>query len=84
MSTYILWDIDGTLIYNTPSAGALYIEAIEQVTGVRPTVPVADPHGMTEGQLLLAPSHYAHRTIPSKIDRHRISFAFDVVPHVGS
>jgi len=54
MSTYILWDIDGTLIYNTPSAGALYIEAIEQVTGVRPTVAVPDPHGMTEGQLLLA------------------------------
>jgi len=54
MSTFILWDIDGTLIYNTPSAGALYLDAIEQVTGVRPTVPVPDPHGMTEGQLLLA------------------------------
>lgn len=54
MSTYILWDIDGTLIYNTPSAGALYLDSIEQVTGVRPTVPVPDPHGMTEGQLLLA------------------------------
>ena len=54
MSTYILWDIDGTLIYNTPNAGALYLDAIEQVTGTRPTVRVADPHGMTEGQLLLA------------------------------
>lgn len=54
MSTYILWDIDGTLIYNTPSAGALYLDAIEHVTGVRPTVPVPDPHGMTEGQLLVA------------------------------
>lgn len=54
MSTYILWDIDGTLIYNTPTAGALYLEAIEQVTGVRPTVPVANPHGMTEGELLAA------------------------------
>ena len=54
MSTYILWDIDGTLIYNTPNAGALYLEAIEQVTGSRPTVPVPDPHGMTEGQLLAA------------------------------
>ncbi len=54
MSTFILWDIDGTLIYNTPSAGSLYIEAIEQVTGTRPTVPVPDPHGMTEGQLLAA------------------------------
>ncbi|WP_324750553.1 putative 2OG-Fe(II) oxygenase [Sphingomonas sp. LY54] len=33
-----------------------------------------------EGMLLLAPSHYSHRTIPSGIDEHRISFAFDVVP----
>jgi len=53
MSTYVLWDIDGTLIYNTPQGGALYIEAIEQVTGTRPTVPVDNPHGMTEGQLLI-------------------------------
>jgi phosphoglycolate phosphatase-like HAD superfamily hydrolase len=53
MSTFILWDIDGTLIYNTPNAGALYIDAIEHATGTRPTVPVPDPHGMTEGQLLL-------------------------------
>jgi phosphoglycolate phosphatase len=54
MSTYVLWDIDGTLIYNTPTAGALYLDAIEQVTGVRPTERVTDPHGMTEGQLLAA------------------------------
>lgn len=33
-----------------------------------------------EGMLLLAPSHYQHRTIPSGVDRHRISVAFDVVP----
>ena len=32
------------------------------------------------GTLLLAPSHYAHRTIPMGVDEHRISFAFDVVP----
>lgn len=54
MSTYILWDIDGTLIYNTPTAGSLYLDAIEHVTGTRPTVPVENPHGMTEGQLLTA------------------------------
>lgn len=34
-----------------------------------------------EGKLLLAPSHYAHRTIPSGADEYRISFAFDVVAH---
>lgn len=54
MSTYILWDIDGTLIYNTPTAGSLYLDAIEHVTGVRPSIPVENPHGMTEGQLLVA------------------------------
>jgi len=32
------------------------------------------------GTLLLAPSHYAHRTIPTGADENRISFAFDVVP----
>jgi hypothetical protein len=35
----------------------------------------------SEGRLLLAPSHYAHRTIPSGADSYRISLAFDVVPH---
>ncbi|MFL6843675.1 MAG: putative 2OG-Fe(II) oxygenase [Allosphingosinicella sp.] len=34
----------------------------------------------SEGLLLLAPSHYRHRTIPSGIDDDRISIAFDVVP----
>jgi tetratricopeptide (TPR) repeat protein len=33
-----------------------------------------------EGHLLLAPSHYAHRTIPPRTDEPRVSFAFDVVP----
>lgn len=33
-----------------------------------------------EGRLLLAPSYYPHRTIPSRADERRISFAFDVVP----
>jgi phosphoglycolate phosphatase-like HAD superfamily hydrolase len=52
MSTYVLWDIDGTLVQNSPTAGTLYLDAIEHVTGVRPTKPVEQPHGMTEGQLL--------------------------------
>lgn len=52
MSTYLLWDIDGTLIQNTPSGGSLYLDAVEHVTGVRPTERVESPHGMTEGQLL--------------------------------
>ena len=36
-----------------------------------------------EGRLLLAPSHYPHRTLPSGADERRISFAFDVVPAAG-
>jgi tetratricopeptide (TPR) repeat protein len=32
-----------------------------------------------EGMLLLAPSHYQHRTIPSGLEEYRISVAFDVV-----
>lgn len=32
-----------------------------------------------EGMLLLAPSHYSHRTIPTGADEYRISLAFDVV-----
>jgi uncharacterized protein (TIGR02466 family) len=33
-----------------------------------------------EGMLLLSPSHFQHRTIPSGVDEPRISVAFDVVP----
>lgn len=40
-------------------------------------------HAPREGFLLLAPSHYAHRTIPSGADEYRISFAFDVVPEAA-
>ncbi|HYJ83313.1 MAG TPA: putative 2OG-Fe(II) oxygenase [Allosphingosinicella sp.] len=33
-----------------------------------------------EGRLILAPSHFQHRTIPSGVDEYRISVAFDVIP----
>lgn len=55
--------------------------------GPPPAVAAARPgfvpvwrHAPREGRLLLAPSHYAHRTIPTGAGEHRISFAFDVVP----
>lgn len=48
----VLWDIDGTLIYNRQDAGTIYLDAIEFATGVRPTERVSSPHGMTEGQLV--------------------------------
>jgi phosphoglycolate phosphatase-like HAD superfamily hydrolase len=52
VTTYILWDIDGTLILNNAKAGSLYVDSIRDVTGTAPTVRVTDPHGMTEGQLI--------------------------------
>lgn len=51
--------------------------------GLAKVVPDAAPTRLyvpTEGMLLLAPSHYPHRTIPSGLDEDRISVAFDVVP----
>lgn len=54
MRIFVLWDIDGTLIYNGPRAGTLYLDSIEQISGTRPTERVGNPHGMTEGQLLAA------------------------------
>jgi hypothetical protein len=41
-------------------------------------------HRPREGRLLLAPSHYAHRTIPFDAGEYRISLAFDVVPEPPS
>jgi hypothetical protein len=52
-------------------------------TGLAEVVPDAAPtrrYVPREGLLLLAPSHYPHRTIPSGLDEDRISIAFDVVP----
>ena len=49
MSIYVLWGIDGALIYNRRSAGGIYLDAIEFATGIRPTVPPENPHGVTTG-----------------------------------
>ena len=52
MATYLLWDIDGTLIVNDFSGVSIYARAFERTTGAMPTLRPASPHGMTEGQLL--------------------------------
>ena len=52
METHILWDIDGTLIRNSPDGAAVYREAYTRVTGAAPRRTIQNPHGMTEGQLL--------------------------------
>jgi phosphoglycolate phosphatase len=53
MSTFVLWDIDGTLIENSPQGSELYLDAIEHVTGVRPSEDVPDRQGMTDAQIVL-------------------------------
>lgn len=52
MSTYILWDVDGTLLRNGKEAANLYHEAVELAAGR--ALPVAFPqmHGKTDGQIL--------------------------------
>lgn len=52
MKTHILWDIDGTLIRNSPEGVTVYFDAFSRAIGVAPRHLIANPHGMTEGQLL--------------------------------
>lgn len=52
MAIHLLWDVDGTLILNDFSGVSIYARAFERTTGALPTVPLSNPHGMTEGQLL--------------------------------
>lgn len=50
----VLWDIDGTLLLNSSTAGAFYHDAIREVAGVAPGPgePRAVEHGKTDGQIL--------------------------------
>jgi phosphoglycolate phosphatase len=50
----LLWDIDGTLLLNSATAGAFYHDAIREVAGVGPTLGEAHAveHGKTDGQIL--------------------------------
>lgn len=52
VATYLLWDIDGTLIRNEFTGVSIYAQAFERTTGALPTERPRNPHGMTEGQLL--------------------------------
>lgn len=53
MAIHALWDIDGTLIENDFTGVSIYARAFELATGALPTERPAQPHGMTEGQLLV-------------------------------
>jgi phosphoglycolate phosphatase-like HAD superfamily hydrolase len=48
----VLWDVDGTLLLNSASAGRLYDRAITDVTGVEPSGRKPNEHGMTDAQII--------------------------------
>ena len=52
MSTYILWDVDGTLVRNGSDAGNLYHEAVELAVGQAIPNRLPNTHGKTDGQVL--------------------------------
>lgn len=52
MSTYILWDVDGTLLRNGREAANLYHEAVELTAGRALPVIFPQMHGKTDGQVL--------------------------------
>lgn len=52
-TTTILWDVDGTLLFNATSGGGeLYHRAVEVVAGRELHPPLARAHGKTDGQIL--------------------------------
>ncbi|NEM89839.1 HAD family hydrolase [Galbitalea soli] len=52
MSTYILWDVDGTLLRNGREAANLYHEAVELSAGRALEQLLPHMHGKTDGQIL--------------------------------
>ena len=52
MTTYILWDVDGTLVRNGKDAGNLYHEAVELALGRSIANRLPNTHGKTDGQIL--------------------------------
>lgn len=52
VTTYILWDVDGTLVRNGKDAGNLYHEAVELSVGHAIANRLPNTHGKTDGQIL--------------------------------
>ncbi len=51
--TYILWDVDGTLVRNGKDAGNLYHEAVELAVGHAIVATLPNRHGKTDQQMLI-------------------------------
>ena len=49
---YILWDVDGTLVFNGKDAGNLYHQAVELTIGHKLANPLPNMHGKTDGRVL--------------------------------
>jgi hypothetical protein len=67
-----------------PGRGCIEFGPPEGLAEVMPGAAPTRRYVPREGLLLLAPSHYPHRTIPTGVDEHRISIAFDVMPDRGA
>jgi phosphoglycolate phosphatase len=52
VTTYILWDVDGTLVRNGKDAGNLYHEAVELAAERSIANRLPNMHGKTDGQIL--------------------------------
>ena len=65
---------------NGSGPGCIEVGPPTSLARLRPDLVPVWRHAPREGRLLLAPSHYSHRTIPTGAAEPRISFAFDVVP----
>ena len=52
MNSYLLWDVDGTLLKNGARASVLYDEAITELTGFVSDTPGQGEHGKTDGQII--------------------------------
>jgi phosphoglycolate phosphatase-like HAD superfamily hydrolase len=50
--TYVLWDIDGTLVYNAVSPGNLYHQALERTVGHELDLLVGHQHGRTDAGII--------------------------------
>lgn len=50
--TYLLWDVDGTLVYNGKDAGNLYHDAVQLAGGREIGERLGNMHGKTDGQIL--------------------------------
>lgn len=73
VSTYILWDVDGTLVRNGKDAGNLYHEAVELAVGHAIDNRLPNTHGKTDGQILreTLAAHGLPDDLHSDASRHR-------------